>query len=223
MMRGIKTVKVIKDEKRLVRNMPIIIAILISLGAFGISYFSYLSSTEANAIAKQTLYNQEHADEIFNEKFYNHTNGKVLIYYPGNQTGDMRREQILMILNNTLPEGLKDVAFISSINIANAEQHAKIDLDNNGYKIRYRPQIERDNNLTNNSIFTWSRNIPSGDLFIILNVTWDKAWRQANIKEPNISFEMSAYDKPIKNLTIREVNESEITSRYRLLRPDLYP
>lgn len=219
----IKTVKVIKGEKPwLVRNMPIIIAILISLGAFYISYLSYLTSDESKDIAKQALYYQEHAIEIFNKKFYNNTNGEILIYYPENQTGDTRREQILMILSNTLPEGLKGVEFISSINIANAEQHVKIDSEDNYYKIYCKPQIERDNNMTNTSILIWDN--PCEISFAILNLTWDKDWRHANITEPkDISFEMFAYNKPIKNLIVTKVNESEIGSRYKLLRPDLYP
>ncbi|HEC93159.1 MAG TPA: hypothetical protein ENI51_09240, partial [Candidatus Atribacteria bacterium] len=60
----------------------------------------------------ETLNEFIYEKELFDKEFYNNTFGKIIIYYPKNQTGDTRYEIVGIFLNNTLSGGLYNVKFI---------------------------------------------------------------------------------------------------------------
>jgi isocitrate lyase len=185
-------------------NIIIIIVAIISI--IVVAYFSNQQLNMAiEQFEKEFNLLREQFDRQINETYYlerefhNNTFGKIIVYYPENQTGDTRYEIILMALNNSLFEGLYNVEFVVSPNIEGAKTYATLTMLN--WMINFKPEMGRHKEWLNNSILLWEKNIPQNQLiYVELNLTWDTNWHPNRIDYEEIYFKMYANDRLI-NLT----------------------
>lgn len=189
--RGIK----MNDQDGKKKDWKTCLAILISLGALWFSYQANINSNEANVIAKQAQYNQEHPDVIAAKNIQDNTCIELDIYSQIKELKDNqnRSERIIIYLHNSMPKGLEGVEYdVITPNKTNIQN------------IQYSPDYVVNNNplAKNYSIFSWGRAIKVNKTVVLgFDLTWNKNDIPLDfIGHKNLSFTYYVGDIPINKI-----------------------